>query len=337
MMRWMQTGAGLILMLAGWGYARRVARAAFPRSMFVLLHDAIAPLGTFAVLLSATARPVFAGSVAFAAFGGFGFADGVKRAVLREPIVFTDMSEVIELFRHPRFYLPFAGTARVIGGALLAVLLFAMLFWLEPTLFPVTLTQSVSCLAAGLLFILILVLLAQPWALLLRHFQPSGDPLRDAQQFGPFGMLGVHGVTARAEREARRAAAPVLKADLPRCQRPPVVLVQSESFFDVRRLGLGDEALPGFAATISDAVQWGRLETPSWGANTTRTEFSALTGLSRAQIGFDYFNPLYHAFCPKAAAVFGPCLEGNGLSYHLCASFRSALLWSRQGHVLPGL
>jgi len=311
MMSWLQAGAGLALMLAGWGYARHVAKARFPVPLIILLHDALAPLGTFIVLLGATGRPLFAGSFAFAAFGGFGFADGVKRAVLREPIVFTDMSEVIELFRHPRFYLPFAGTGRVLAGMALAVLLFAALFRLEPPLFAVSMLQAALWLGGGLLFIVLLVMLVRPWARLLRRLAPSGDALADARRFGPFAMLGVHGVIARAERKMRRTNAPVLAVDLPAGCRPPLVLVQSESFFDVRRLGLDDDALPGFAAAVREAAQWGRLETACWGANTTRTEFSVLTGLGDGETGFDHFNP-YHAFARRLLPSLAWTLKAQG-------------------------
>jgi phosphoglycerol transferase MdoB-like AlkP superfamily enzyme len=37
------------------------------------------------------------------------------------------------------------------------------------------------------------------------------------------------------------------------------------------------------------------LAVPSWGANTARTEFAVLSGLSGAALGFDRFNP-YHGF-----------------------------------------
>src|SRR5262249_739518 len=104
---------GLGLCFAGWLTVRAVARAWSFRPVAVVLLDVAAPFLVFLILLLATARPIYAGAVIFASFGGFAFADSVKRTVLREPIVFTDLSEVIWLFRHPKFYLPYAGTGLV--------------------------------------------------------------------------------------------------------------------------------------------------------------------------------------------------------------------------------
>lgn len=42
-------------------------------------------------------------------------------------------------------------------------------------------------------------------------------------------------------------------------------------------------------------MQWGRLDVPSWGANTVRTEFAVLSGLPEDAIGYDRFDP-YHQF-----------------------------------------
>ncbi|HVV27650.1 MAG TPA: LTA synthase family protein [Rhizomicrobium sp.] len=297
---------GFGLTLAGWGTARAVAGATRAGRFLVLFHDGLVPLGTFLVLLMAGARPILAGCVAFGAFAGFAFADHVKRQVLREPIVFTDMSEVVALFRHPEFYLPFAGTWRVCLGMAGVAVTYGVLFFAEPPLFAATIPWAALVLAGAVLLILLLARFgARPWARLLRRFNPCGDPVADARRLGPFAMIGTYGIIARAERTERRASARM--AGVPLKAKPPVILVQSESFFDARRLGLEPDYLPAFETARSSAVQWGRLDVPCWGANTTRTEFAVLSGLSGDQIGFDRFNP-YHAFArgklPSLARFF---------------------------------
>jgi hypothetical protein len=289
---------GLLMTLAGWGAARAVAGAGLNRPLMLLLHDALVPLGTFLVVLLMSGRPLLGGAVALGAFGGFAFADKVKRAVLREPIVFTDMSEVVELFRHPQFYLPFAGTGRVIAGAVLVVAAYVAILLAFRPVFSVSAEWSLSIAVATLA--LILFWAKGPldvWARLLRRLRPDGDPIADARRFGPFAMIGCYGIIARAERAARRAAAPAVGLGITLAQKPPVVLVQSESFFDVARLGLGEDSLPAFHAARR-AGQWGRLSVNCWGANTTRTEFSVLTGLGQVEAGYDILNP-YHAFTDK--------------------------------------
>src|SRR6516164_4241697 len=122
-------------------------------------------------------------------------------------------------------------------------------------------------------------------------------------------MQLVYGVNARAERQQRRAAAARLApAPATVAGRPPsglpVVAVQCESFFDARRLHtcISDDLLPAFDHCCRSGVQYGRLAVPCWGANTTRAEFVALTGVEQAALGFDRFNS-YHAFAHGACAV----------------------------------
>ncbi|HEX2151952.1 MAG TPA: LTA synthase family protein, partial [Stellaceae bacterium] len=75
----------------------------------------------------------------------------------------------------------------------------------------------------------------------------------------------------------------------------PIIIVQCESFFDARRLSptIPPELLAGFAACCASSTLFGRLAVPGWGANTMRTEFAVLTGISEAELGYDRFNPYY--------------------------------------------
>lgn len=302
---------GLLLALTGWGAGRWVAGAGLRGSPLMLLHDGLAPMGTFFVILLAAGRPLLGGAVVLGAFGGFAFADHVKRGVLREPIVFTDMSEVVELFRHPEFYLPFAGVGRLVIGVLVVAAIYSAIIILRRPTFPTDTAWmlGVFAAAAGLILLSATVLL-QPWARLLRGFRPSGDPIADAKRLGPFAMIGCYGIIARAERRARRAAAPEVGSGTPLASKPPVILVQSESFFDPSRLGLPRDTLPAFDAARRGG-QSGRLSVSCWGANTTRTEFSALTGLGREEVGYDILNP-YHAFARKPVPSLAWFFRGQG-------------------------
>lgn len=309
--------AGLGLSVAGWLAARAVARAWDFRNPLAGALDAAAPLGIFALVLASTARPLFAGAVSLALFGGFAFADMVKRLVLREPVVFSDMSEAVEIFRHPQFYLPFAGTGRVIAGAVLALAAFIALPLWEPPLWPSRPWRALAGLIALLLLILALAgPLIGPLARLVRRLGAVGDPFIDSAAIGPFAMQLAYGAVARHERPARRAAlgAPAAPAVLAsRSGLAPVVLVQCESFFDARRLDPAIPAglLPAFDRACRESLQWGRLAVPTWGANTTRTEFQALTGATDADIGFDRFNP-YHAFARAPVASLAWRLKQRG-------------------------
>src|SRR5262245_25915481 len=180
---------GLVLAFVGWLLPRAVAGAWRWRPLSALAIDLTAPAICFVILLSATGRPIFAGIVVLATFGGFAFADWTKRAVLREPIVFSDMSEAVELVRHPQLYLPFAGTGGLILGVVGVLAAGAGLLWLEPR----GSMQSPGLAAAVLLLAVAASLgvagpLLQPTAARLRRLRASGDLVRDAAALGPLAI-----------------------------------------------------------------------------------------------------------------------------------------------------
>ena len=70
-----------------------------------------------------------------------------------------------------------------------------------------------------------------------------------------------------------------------------MIVIQSESFFDVRRLG--DTIAPRLFRCFDDArreaVWRGEMTVPAWGANTMRTEFAVLTGTESFALGYARF------------------------------------------------
>ncbi len=307
---------GVAAALAGWLIPRAVARARIETLAAVGLD--LAPALLTAVLISlACGRALFAGAVVLALGSGFALADATKRAVLREPVVFSDMSELGHVFTHPHLYLPFAGPAVVIGGALAAAGLAVGLLIFTPPLWsphPLAAFAAALLVGGGWWFVS-----REPWlgraAELLRRLQPSGEPGADAARLGPFAALLVHGVIARAERDQRRAPYRPLPAPALQVTRAlsPVVVVQCESFFDARRVSpqVPQDLLPGFDACRARGAIYGRMEIPAWGANTMRAEFAVLTGIGEARLGYDRFNP-YHAFARAPLASLARCLRANG-------------------------
>lgn len=283
----MQFAFAFAILVATWLMLRRQAGGG--SSILVLLDVAPILIGWFA-LAGLTRRPVTSAVVIFAASAGLAVTDAVKRATLREPLVFADRAELLEVVRHPELYLPFAGPVKIVGGALIAVAAAAALLWFEPPIihvFPVG--------PALLAIICIALPIAPPLLPLVAEFYNrqgvSRDPAVDMRRHGFLACLVVHATIARAERRGRRAAVP----DFQRQARPagPVVLVQAESFFDACRLGpmVPPDLLSHFARLRAEALQAGRLSVPCWGANTVRSEFAALTGIGSDALGLDRFNP----------------------------------------------
>jgi hypothetical protein len=294
-------GAGAALAAAGWLIPRHIAGAR-RLAVAALILDA-APLALGAGWLAlATGRPLFAGVIVLALGAGFALTDHVMRQTLREPVVFSESVELPQVFSHPQLYLPFAGPGLVIGGALAAVLVALMLLVFEPPLWapqPLAAIVALVAVTAGGRLLAREPLLGVA-ADRLRRLTPSSEPYADAAALGPFAMLLVHLMIARAERPARqKALAQGLATPSPIGSRgerpPPIILVQCESFFDARRLGplIPRDLLPGFEACCATASSSGRLEVPGWGANTMRTEFAVLTGIPESELGYDRFNPYY--------------------------------------------
>ena len=293
--------AGALLALVAWLMPRHVARAGRAAPIVLLLD--VAPIALGAGLLGfATGRPLFAGLVTLALGAGFTLVDYTMRQTLREPVVFSATAELPQVFTHPHLYLPFAGPVLVLGGAAAAILGGLALLVVEP---PLWTPRPIAALVA------LALIAAVGWlagrdpllgiaARALRRLAPTGEPFADTAVLGPFAMLLVHTIIARAERKARQlalAAPPMVheRGDPAGGPGGPIVVVQCESFFDARRLSplIPRDLLPGFDACCASAALFGRFAVPAWGANTMRAEFAVLSGLPESELGYDRFNPYY--------------------------------------------
>jgi len=294
---------GLGLALVGWIILRFIARAGLTGWRAVVL-DLAPVLWGWAVGFAATARPGFAGAVILTLACGLAIADWTKRLVLREPIVFSDSAELSQVFTNPELYLPFAPRGLLYGGGAVLIIGAVSLVPLEPGIWSAGLWQPLVAFGASVA--LIWAMSRLPWlpaeaAWLKRNLPPSGDPIRDCQTLGPLACLLIYGTIARAERPSRLAGVqppPDLPDPLAGSRaKPPIIIIQSESFFDARRLhdGIAKDLLPRFDALSATAIAHGQFVVPGWGANTMRSEFAVLAGLDEAAIGFDRFNP-YHRF-----------------------------------------
>ncbi len=350
----------LVLSVAAWVELRRRVgawRPGFARSALVLDFLPIA-LGLL-LFTMASSRPLLAAVVVSAAASGLALCDAVKRETLCEPVVFADRAELLELFRHPRLYLPFAGTGIVLGGAAVIAAVLTLLAWLEPPLMQRSATTAASEEVGAFLLgwaafaIPSLPPLARRLSRLYRRWNIRNDPVIDMTRLGMLGCFVAHATIARAERnERQRTATSFLPDSLPRTG--PVVVVQAESFMDLRRLdpGLGEAVQPAWARLAQQACQVGRFAVPAWGANTVRTEFAVLSGLPEAELGLDRFNP-YEAFAdgtPRSLAALARrcgyrtvCVHPFDLSFYRRSSLLPSLGFDRMigpeafgGDVTPG-
>ena len=243
----------------------------------------------FAGVLAVFRRPFFAAGIVLACMLLVVLVSNAKRHSLREPFVFQDFEYFADALRHPRLYLPFLGVSR----ALTAVLAF-VLAWYAGIVVERSLTTRTSMEE----FLTGTIILAAAGAGLLW----LGARGKTRVAFEPDTDLRNLGLTACLWRYAAEESNEPFIASIYDCatpdrlssgERPHLVVVQSESFFDARRLfaGIRPEVLTHYDALRASSVCNGRLEVSAWGANTVRTEFAFLSGLAPQALGVHRFNP----------------------------------------------
>jgi hypothetical protein len=217
---------------------------------------------------------------------------------LREPFVCADFEYFSDAVRFPRLYLPFFGIGKAIGLALLFVVYLACGLYFEPVGADARVVAS-SALLCGLALL---------WLGSRKPLQATFDASLDLVRWGLAASLWTYFFAARrpvslaqlnspfAEDQAR----PMIDVTL-----ADLVSVQSESFFDARRLwpGIRPQVLGHFDTLRSEARAQGRLQVAAWGANTVRTEFAFLTGIKVDQLGVHRFNPYRHLARQGVASI----------------------------------
>ncbi len=209
---------------------------------------------------------------------------------LREPFIYQDFEYFLDAIKHPRLYLPFFGFWKI-ALCLAAV---AAALWIgvsvEQPLTATNPTEQVWIACITILFIAVALLFIGN----LRKAELSFKPSQDFKKHGLLAMLWLY---ARAERQSlpvtigKSSTLAHLPADP--SPLPDTIVVQSESFFDLRRAfsNIDPTVLTAFDQACQNSIRFGTLTVPAWGANTVRTEFEFLTGINTAELGIDQFNP----------------------------------------------
>lgn len=264
----------------------------------------------FALLLALTRRPGFAAALTLASQLLLVLVNNAKFKALREPFVFTDFGLFSQALRHPRLYLPFLGVL----PAGIGLLGFALALYLGLAL-EASLLQRLG--GRGFLFALGGLLLAALGAIALGSRLLPAPSLAIEDDLRRVGLLPSLWLYLLAEQRhdpghpqhpARQAPGLVLNARAPG-DLPHLLVVQSESFFDVRRLypDIEPRLLDHFDRLCDQALAHGPLRVPAWGANTMRTEFAFLSGLADDVLGVHRFNPFrrfaHHPWPSLAAAL----------------------------------
>jgi hypothetical protein len=209
----------------------------------------------------------------------------VKTRALNEPFVFQDIEYFIDMLRHPRLYLPFFGLGRLAVILAGSAALIAVSFRLEAGMAT---RVGWPGFAGGWLALTAVAALAL-WCVTRRPFAASFDPRADLRTLGLSASLAAYAI---AERRAPALPDRFAGVSVPQGS-PHIVAVQSESFFDARRLwpGIAGEVYAWLDAIRGESAAHGLLQVPAIGANTVRTEFAFLSGLREDALGVHRFQP----------------------------------------------
>ncbi|MGF6853571.1 LTA synthase family protein [Paraburkholderia sp. CI3] len=279
-------------------------RASLRRSPLALaLHVAAIAFICLCMLL-VTGRVRFSAFVAIALVALLAGVSNAKYASLQEPFVFTDLSLFSQLFAHPRLYLPFL-SVRTVAAIVVGIVVVVGGFIADKPLaqrpIGALLIAACACLAAA--------------CLCAARLPLKLSAVDDQKRHGFFAVLVAYllnGMKPATSRQLRDALVTGPFASGAPQSAPDVILIQSESFFDARRLSalIDRSILSHFDSARRESIQHGELTVPAWGANTMRTEFAVLTGIDQTQLGYARFYP--YAFVRRACASLASWFKQGG-------------------------
>jgi hypothetical protein len=234
-----------------------------------------------ALALIIVRRPAFAALLVLAGQLAVIQISNAKYQALREPFLFSDFGIFSQMIKHPRLYLPFLGIGRASLIALVVALAVGFGWWVEKPA-PDFIAWAGGTSLAGLALVALGLAVAKP---------PELEPEKDLADQGLFTSIAQYWLREKTTKTPRETPLPFLRCT--QDELPDIIVIQSESFFDARKLchGIKQEVLHNYDEACRSATMHGRLRVPAWGANTMRSEFAFLTGLTPASLGIHRFNP----------------------------------------------
>ncbi|MEJ6847191.1 LTA synthase family protein [Sinorhizobium fredii] len=261
----------------------------------------------FAGFFAISWRPLYAAAGVMSFFIIFTGISRAKFKFIREPLVFSDIALVTDVFKYKSIF--YATSLNIVFWIVAVLYVFGvsgLYMYFEPTVLPAR---------DQMFWILVMIgIAAGPWlslfygpvnrptaALVQRLMGKKVNVKMSTVRFGTFGSvvfhfivwLGVKREKIVAELSVRLRAA---VHDLIGHEEAPLIVVwQSESFIDMRHFGVDTIKLPAIDRLRQQAAQWGRLSNVFEGGYTLRTEFAVLSGLVPDDIHVDASYPYLRA------------------------------------------
>lgn len=267
-------------------------------------------LAAVCLLLAMLQRPLFSTVLCVALLLIMVLVNNAKYQALREPFVFTDFALYSQAIRHPRLYLPYLGRLAMVGIPILTVTVFYVGMVYEDSVLEVMDGwELVAVVASGLMLAALMIGSGG------RGLPSPGTEVEaDVQRLGLLASLWLYHRCSRRHSDLDDSALePHQPPALASSDSRHVVAIQSESFFDARRLhpAIRHDILSHYDRIGAQSLQRGRLQVPAWGANTMRTEFSFLSGIDSASLGPHRFNP-YQTLIHQPVSTLASQLRARG-------------------------
>ena len=268
-----------------------------PRSLRLaaLLQQSIAVSSIYLIALLLTHRPFLSLQITLSVLAVFLVVNHAKYQALKEPLVFSDVYLYIQVVRHPRLFLPFLNIPVTLTAIVIGLILLYFAISLEAAI-------STSGIFYPTLIALLLTCIAISRKLALQA-QLTCDLVKDIKKYGFFNNLLNYAFQAENIQYKQALAETIIKhspfaietqgTQPSPAKKPNIITIQSESFFDARRLypGINTKILQNYDQLKTESLAKGTLTVPAWGANTLRPEFAFLSGIDNRELRHYRFNP----------------------------------------------
>lgn len=305
----------------------------------------------FSATLLLTGRSLFSGLLVIGGELLLFAVNRLKLSQFKEPLVFVDFGLFTQMLRHPRFYFPYIFPLPVILAVSSLTALMVLLYWAQSPLgqegkWLPKILFFLSLVPVGFLAFCFTGKGRQLAQACVAQRNPSFDPNADFARFGLIGSLLLHslsyvhreefdgGIIPANERSTHCVWPEASLGDIPD-PKPHVVLVQAESFFDIRRVdpSIDRNLFANFDRLAEEGLS-GRMQVSAHGAYTMRTEFSVLTGIPNGALGSDAMNPYLTA---SRRSVWSLASHYKSKGYRCVCVHPYDLRFFRRDKVIPNL
>ncbi|UXT50600.1 sulfatase-like hydrolase/transferase [Agrobacterium tumefaciens] len=262
----------------------------------------------FAFFFVISWRPIYAAHAAASYFVIFTAISRVKFAFIREPLLFSDIALVLDVFKYKTIF--YATKFNIIFWILAGLYVFgvsALYMIFEPTVLPSrhkAFWVIFGCVGyIGLLSLLFVRRVNRVAASLSEALLVTLKVRPNTVRFGTFTSVVLHFLVWLGKNRdtlvkeisdgLHRAIHDLIDGE--HHGAPLVVVWQSESFYDLRNLGDNQLELPTIDRLKKRAAQSGRLTNVFEGGYTLRTEFAVLSGLKPEEVHVDASYPYLRA------------------------------------------